>query len=240
MCALVWWTIHRSRAIHNSLQSSINLAFILTAINCYSAEHHSLPPPVVYDEDGCAMHSWRALILPYLDQDLAKRYRYDQPWNGPVNSLLADEMPIFYRNQNLGRYSRRFTTVFAVTGSDCWDLAPQKRFFGANCVSLFEAGDSEILWTQPLDVTSEECLSLIEGETIGTPIWAFRSRSTVVGPGQTTIDIAPNRMRKEILRNLFSIDPLVRQDAWKAYNPKVGRDLHTLRINSSDLEINYP
>ena len=43
------------------------------------------------------MHSWRVLLLPYLDQlELYNAYRFDEPWDGPNNRLLADRMPRHY------------------------------------------------------------------------------------------------------------------------------------------------
>ena len=35
------------------------------------------------------MHSWRVLILPYLEQRaLYDEYKFDEPWNGPNNGKL--------------------------------------------------------------------------------------------------------------------------------------------------------
>jgi hypothetical protein len=36
--------------------------------------------------DGRPWHSWRTLLLPYVDQrDLYRRYRFDEPWDSPHN-----------------------------------------------------------------------------------------------------------------------------------------------------------
>ena len=35
------------------------------------------------------MHSWRVLLLPYLDRsDLYKAYDFTEPWDGPNNRKL--------------------------------------------------------------------------------------------------------------------------------------------------------
>ena len=35
------------------------------------------------------MHSWRVLLLPYLERkDLYSQYDFDEPWDGPNNSKL--------------------------------------------------------------------------------------------------------------------------------------------------------
>jgi hypothetical protein len=40
------------------------------------------------------MHSWRAAILPYLEEEgLFRQYNFNEPWNGPNNRLLHQRMP---------------------------------------------------------------------------------------------------------------------------------------------------
>jgi hypothetical protein len=43
--------------------------------------------------------SWRVLLLPFIEQgNLYRKYRFDEPWDGPNNSLLLKEMPKTYRH----------------------------------------------------------------------------------------------------------------------------------------------
>ena len=43
------------------------------------------------------MHSWRVLLLPFLEQTpLYEKYRFDEPWNGPNNRKLADAIIAIY------------------------------------------------------------------------------------------------------------------------------------------------
>ncbi len=80
-------------------QSEMSMKMVAKAIAAYEQQHGSLPPAVVKDEVGRPRHSWRALILPYLGEDkLAAAYRWDQPWNGPVNATLSQYRPWHYRN----------------------------------------------------------------------------------------------------------------------------------------------
>jgi ABC-type antimicrobial peptide transport system permease subunit len=49
------------------------------------------------------MHSWRVLILPFLEADLVYRqYNFDEPWDGPNNRLLMAQMPEANTFQVLG------------------------------------------------------------------------------------------------------------------------------------------
>jgi hypothetical protein len=51
----------------------------------YEAANGKLPPAYVADANGRPMHSWRVLILPYLEgyNALYKKYNLNEPWNGP-------------------------------------------------------------------------------------------------------------------------------------------------------------
>lgn len=75
-----------------------NLRAIGMALQRYQADHGSYPPAFVADAAGRPIHSWRALLLPYLDEPaLARAYRRDEPWDGPHNAQLAGLVPEAYR-----------------------------------------------------------------------------------------------------------------------------------------------
>ena len=64
----------------------------------YQQKYGCFPPAFIPDENGKPKHSWRMLILPFLGKDgLYKKYRFDEPWNGPHNKELAARMPAVYR-----------------------------------------------------------------------------------------------------------------------------------------------
>ena len=50
--------------------------------------------PYVADATGRPMHSWRVLILPFLEQQsLYEQYDFREPWDGPNNIQLLGNMP---------------------------------------------------------------------------------------------------------------------------------------------------
>ena len=67
-----------------------NVKEIALAIHNYESANGHLPPAYIADENGNPMHSWRVLILPYIEgqQALFDRYDMDEPWDGPNNSKL--------------------------------------------------------------------------------------------------------------------------------------------------------
>ena len=81
----VWTTGHRAAL---STQCHCHIFELGCCVLGYEASRGKLPPRVVY-KDGVPMHSWRVLILPFLDeQALYDLYRFDEPWNGPNNSFV--------------------------------------------------------------------------------------------------------------------------------------------------------
>ncbi len=87
--------IQSSRGLVNSHPScNYCLLNIALALQNYHDDYGSFPPAYIPDKDGKPMHSWRVLLLPYLERrTLYEKYRFDEPWNGPNNRKLALEKP---------------------------------------------------------------------------------------------------------------------------------------------------
>lgn len=95
---VVWDSLHpisRTRSWRAICRS--NLREVAHAMQLYNWAHGTLPPAYIADANGRPMHSWRVLLLPYLDgEELLKQYRFDEPWDGPNNRKLAGKMPSSY------------------------------------------------------------------------------------------------------------------------------------------------
>lgn len=104
-----------------------NVSFALQA---YATDNQGrLPPAYIADEHGQPMHSWRVLLLPYLDQQaLYDQYRFDEPWNGPNNSKLAKFIPEVYQCPNEYGHadgSHPWTSYVAVVGPLSEKISPE-------------------------------------------------------------------------------------------------------------------
>jgi hypothetical protein len=63
------------------------LRHIAIALQNYHDVHGQLPPAYLPDSRGRPMHSWRVLLLPFLEmQALYDQYDFNEPWDGPNNS----------------------------------------------------------------------------------------------------------------------------------------------------------
>jgi WD40 repeat protein len=86
------------------------------AMHNYHDVNGTLPPAVGYGPDGKTPHSWRVLLLPYLEhQALYQQYDFREPWDGPHNRKLLTKMPAVYRHP-LDAADSTHAAYFAVTG----------------------------------------------------------------------------------------------------------------------------
>lgn len=101
LCGVYVWSAHVYRTRPNATWSHAcrnHLRHIGLAMQNYASVYGCFPPAYVADEEGLPRHSWRVLLLPFLDEkELYKAYRFDEPWNGPHNRLLAERIPEVYR-----------------------------------------------------------------------------------------------------------------------------------------------
>ena len=68
-------------------QCKNNLKQIALALHNYADSWNALPPAYTVDADGNPLHSWRTLILPYLDQQpLYKTIDLSKAWNDAANA----------------------------------------------------------------------------------------------------------------------------------------------------------
>jgi hypothetical protein len=177
---------HRGPSLRNSCVN--NMKQIMLGLLNYEAAHGRFPPPYVADANGKPMHSWRVLILPYLEQaQLFKRYRMDEPWDGPHNRKLWDHMPDFYRCPGCeacrrsgvmpyGNAPSHASTYFAVVGDGtAWSTDRSRTFKelsagGKHSLMVLEHGGQSFPWTAPIDLTAEEGVAaLTQSDVAGHP-----------------------------------------------------------------------
>ena len=159
-------------------RSIVNLKNITRALSEFHDSFKQFPPAALVGPDGKAWHSWRVLLLPFLDQEaLYFKYRFDEPWDGPNNRKLLDSMPHVYTDQPPGKLTDHFTRYAAVTGKGMAFTAEGFRFDGkrmrlgrgagtarrrvidgtANTLAVGTVSlEEEIPWTKPEDIVIDE------------------------------------------------------------------------------------
>lgn len=77
-------------AMHR-VQCRNNLKQIVLALHNYRDAHKALPPAYTVDANGKPLHSWRTLILPYLENEqLYKTIDLSKPWDDPANAAARE------------------------------------------------------------------------------------------------------------------------------------------------------
>ena len=118
------------------LQSVNNLRQIVVALHSFHDVHGFFPPAVVLGPDGKPWHSWRVLVLPYLEMNhVYEQYRFDEPWDGPHNKQLLAEAPPVYWDPIHGESNDGLTHYALATGDGTafplpagrWDLSIRSR-----------------------------------------------------------------------------------------------------------------
>ncbi len=131
------------------------------AVPTYHDAHGHYPPAYLTDAKGRPMHSWRVLILPYIEGDhIYKRYDFHEPWDGPNNRKLASEMPrtfAFHHEEN--RKGNTTTNYLAVVGPEtAWPgaktLSSKDVTDGTGTTILIVENDGAgIHWMEPRDLS---------------------------------------------------------------------------------------
>ncbi len=165
---------------------------IALALHNYHDVHKTFPWACTYGDDGVPMHSWRMALVPFLEQGpLYDRYDYREPWNGPNNGQLGDDIPDSWRDKGGPPYQAVLCPTWyhcsaAPKTQNMWvtnyvmliDDRPGKpngppnrpgsappSFDDKSAVFVIEIADSDIHWMEPRDVLLSELSMKINDRT---------------------------------------------------------------------------
>ena len=140
-----------------------NLKQIGLAMHCYHDQYKCFPPAFIPDENGKPKHSWRVLLLPFMEeQALYAQYRFDEPWDSPNNTALAAQMPQVYRCPSDSDMTPGKTSYAMLVGPHAISDGPTPRRLGdikdgsSNTIMIVEAADAGINWLDPRDLNTED------------------------------------------------------------------------------------
>lgn len=201
----------RSHSSPNRDNCTDHIRQLQIALKIYHDATGRFPPAYIPDSDGRPMHSWRAVILQYLDKDLYKQYRFDEPWNGPNNRKLADKMPAEFRCPSAPK-SKTDTNYVAIVGlHTAWpgsvgiqmaDITDQP----TQTIMLVEIAESGINWLEPRDLPFEQI-----AQGINPPLSKLSVSSK--HPGGVNVTFADGHLRyigedtsAKVFRALLTID----------------------------------
>ncbi len=163
--------------LENRARSINHLKQIGLAMANFESAHNRFPAAVIYGPDGKPWHSWRVLLLPFLEQnELFNEYDFNQPWDSEKNRKLIPRMPDVYREPAYGA-DKKFSAHYAALVGDGALFPPQGAKQSSNLGATVPIGKGgrgiaeitdgtsntiaivpvdparEIPWTKPEDIT---------------------------------------------------------------------------------------
>jgi hypothetical protein len=179
------------------------------AVANYHDTYGSYPPAYVAGPDGRPMHSWRVLILPFLEQkDLYNAYNFAEPWDGPNNRRLADKVGRIYLRSGLEGGQDRSTSFVAVVGpGTAWPgskpLSVKDVGDGtSNTLLAVEVPDGQFSWMEPRDLRLD-AMSLRINDGSGRGLGSRLGGARVVS-ADGTVRTLPDDLDPALLRAMMT------------------------------------
>ena len=137
----------------------------------YESYHGRFPPAYTVDEDGRPLHSWRALMLPFIEcHGLYDMIDFSKPWDDPVNRKVYETAVEAFHCPS-SSLPKGFTTYLALETLDSC-LRPKESCAIAdikdgvsNTLTIIEVPVSKAVhWMSPVDADEELFLRIGEPE----------------------------------------------------------------------------
>jgi hypothetical protein len=202
-----------------------NLKQIALALHNYHDRYGTFPPAFLPGQDGKPMHSWRVLILPFLDrQDLYQQYSFQEPWDGPNNRRLLIPVPMIYRcpsDVRTGQNRRDWTSYVAVVGPrTAWPGSRSSKVSEftdgtSNTILVVEDPSRKIPWMEPRDLVLDEAIEMLDSRNRRPAGSHPGGRQAALADGAVTF--VPHGLPQELVTGLLIIDDGMRlpmHDLW--------------------------
>lgn len=153
--------VHRGgREAPRRSQCKNNLKQLGLAFHNYHDIYGSFPPAYTVDENGQRLHSWRTLLLPYLDQAaLYAKIDLTKPWNHPNNAEAFSTQLHAFNCPSAGGAENNRTTYMVITGEGLMFNGTQTRSIDdvidgtSNTILVVEVpANLAAPWMEPRDI----------------------------------------------------------------------------------------
>jgi hypothetical protein len=190
-----------------------NMKQIVMAMHLYHDAHGHFPPAYVADEFGRPMHSWRVLLLPYLEEKKKyDAYRWDEPWNGPNNSKLAECPEIFHCPSDPAVKTSPMTSYVVVSGpgtafpgAATTSFQDFRRDGTSKSILIVEVANSGIHWMEPRDLNLQQMAATINAQA-GQGISSCHNGGAVCALADSSVHFLSETLSAQELRAMLTID----------------------------------
>lgn len=146
-------------------QCASNIRSIGQALLKYEKDKGNFPPVWTTDAEGKPLHSWRVLILPYMDdeglyEELYNSIKLDEPWNSEHNQQFYAKMPTIFRCP-ASRLANNTTTTYAlIVGKNSFPEGPNTLKLSdvtdpLDATVMLIERENPIVWMKPEEIPQE-------------------------------------------------------------------------------------
>lgn len=158
--------VQAAREAARRMSCSNNIKQIGLAMHNYHSMYDSLPPAYTVDENGQPLHSWRTLLLPFMEQQaLYNTIDLSKPWDDPVNQAARETQVLTYLCPS-SPSDEALTPYVAVVDETGMMSGPTPIRFRdvtdgiSNTLLVIEVGpDASVPWMSPQDVDASAFLN---------------------------------------------------------------------------------
>jgi prepilin-type processing-associated H-X9-DG protein len=177
LIALLLPAIQAAREAARRAQCANNMKQIALAFHNYHDCYNTFPPAYIPDEDGQPMHSWRTLILPFMEYSwVYDQYNFDEPWDSPSNMAVANiPIPAYTCPSSYESGPQSTTTNYMViTGPGTVFDGPHACHLanitdGASLtIMVVEVAGTGVNWAEPVDLDASSLRTPINAGGPGT------------------------------------------------------------------------
>lgn len=148
-------------------QCKNNLKQIGLALHNYADHYGALPPAYTVDSHGKPLHSWRTLILPYVDQaPLYNRINLSKAWDDPANADASKTAIAAFQCPSTTCAANHTTYMAIVAAKGCFSLnepRPLSEITDGRGVTLMVIEvdpEHAVHWMAPVDADERLLLSI--------------------------------------------------------------------------------
>lgn len=163
---LVVWLlpVQAAREAARRTECTNNLKQIAMGLHNYHDTYGTLPPAYIPDKDGKPMHSWRVLILPFIESGpVYDQYNFDEPWDSPSNRAVTDRhISLFSCPSSPNSAGSTETNYMVITGpGTVFDGAEAAKFADikdgpSTTILVVEVTGTGAKWAEPVDLDASK------------------------------------------------------------------------------------
>jgi prepilin-type N-terminal cleavage/methylation domain-containing protein len=198
--------VRTSGTASRRISCSNNLKQIALGLQDYHDTYGCFPPAYTVDTAGKPLHSWRTLILPFVEQKtLYERIDLSKPWDDPANQFAFDTTIRSYQCASV-QLPKSHTNYLAVVGPGAIFEGPESRKLsdvtdgpGATLMVIEVPAERAVHWMSPHDASEAAILEAMKAKNPPHPSGAQAARV------DSSVTFLRGDLPPETLRALISI-----------------------------------